>query len=134
MEALTVTLETAKKLKAAGFHQSTLFHHVITPEHKGLEGQVYGERSYITSYDLSIKNDDEDYIAAPTAQELANQLPSLAGRDDKFQLQITKATNEYQAWYSPIDDSTSLSHLYFEQADTVAEALALLWLKLQEDK
>jgi hypothetical protein len=123
MESLVVTLETAKKLKAAGFPQDTAF---CFDPHSPLPCRK------LSSNPKNEVADGKAVITAPTAQELAEQLPSLAGRDDKFQLQITKATNEYQAWYSPIDDTTKLSHLYFEQGDTIAEALAALWLNLHE--
>jgi hypothetical protein len=115
MESLVVTLETAKKLKAAGFPQDTAF--------------CFDPHSPLPCRKLSSNPKNE---VADGKAVITEQLPSLAGRDDKFQLQITKATNEYQAWYSPIDDTTKLSHLYFEQGDTIAEALAALWLNLHE--
>ena len=105
MENLTVTLETAKKLKEAGYPQDythAWYNHLIE--------LVWRERECYANTLLYV---------APTAQELADQLP--------MGVNLYKADNVYNATLSenPVIDG------YF---DTMAEALAALWLKLKESK
>jgi hypothetical protein len=110
MDSLVVTLDTAKKLKAAGFPQDTAFtwgRHVL-----GHTAIVRGAK------------DDGwlDQWAAPTSQEIANQL------DGGATISKNPRRDEYGAWMAghPSDP--------FSEAATMSEAMALLWLKLQEAK
>jgi hypothetical protein len=104
MESLVVTLETAKKLKAAGFPQTTADYWLKQPK--------WAWRVGLDKYSATNRN------AAPTAQEIADQLPSYA--------KVRKNVDRYFA------DAHGLSEPVV--ASTMAEALALLWLKLQEAK
>jgi hypothetical protein len=107
METLTVTLETAKKLKAAGFPQET-FARYAEDEHLMVDYINSSKRTEWYEYD----------IAAPTAQEIADQLP---GQWHIFKKPYLDGT-QYTARASEI----------FSVAYTMAEALAALWLKLHE--
>lgn len=117
MEELVVSLETAKKLKAAGFPQGTAW-------------SWYGDKSSSLISTEHLEPDLADgagFIAAPTAQEIADQLPKAQGQ--RF-LHLAYPINLWIADYtSNIDSSPILSG---ETGDTIVEALAPLWLKLNE--
>ncbi|SDP33532.1 hypothetical protein SAMN04487914_108105 [Arthrobacter sp. ok909] len=125
MESLVVTLETAKKLKAAGFPQNTGIAwsrlHTIDGSYAAVDSGV-----------LSVG--DGTVIAAPTAQEIADQLP------DDVELfkdpTIYADDGKHRNWQGgpgyvaqPFDRRDMAVH-----GKTMAESLALLWLKLQEAK
>lgn len=115
MESLVVTLETAKALKAAGFPQKSLyFWHTSADMRKWLNHDPGGAMVYSTTGDY----------AAPTAQEIADQLPRQIAvtKMDKYVAEIGEAGEEEYKWVSAVT------------ADTMAEALASLYLKLQEPK
>jgi len=59
-------------------------------------------------------------IAAPAAQEIADQLPGF------WSVVNSKVTSNYHAAYHGSDERVNAN------ADTMAEALALLWLKLHK--
>jgi len=107
LEALVVTLETAKKLKAAGFSQTTALAWEILAKGVSAIGVV-------GSNDFGSMGATD--IAAPTAQELADQL------HESISISIdSQRTCRVSSWSRE-----------FAEADTMAEALALLWLKLHE--
>jgi hypothetical protein len=113
MEDLVVSLETAKRLKAAGFDQRTHFawhqDHPFTDESFHLHAFEPDE--------VQLPTDGERY-AAPTAEEVAARLP-----DDGFALlRLPRST-------SPRYRSNSFARSC--EADTMAEALAGLYLKQQ---
>jgi len=122
MEALTVTLEMAKKLKAAGFPQTAEF---VWSDFTGSTGD---SKALLVRERTSGGN---DIAAAPTAQELADQLPDgyFALRDREG---YSNKAGDWLAWETENGvydkDGNEL------RADTMAEALALLWLKLEEAK
>lgn len=128
MESLVVSLNMAKKLKAAEFpqgHNKYLFFWITEAgKHqtfRKLDSQD-GARYYRNQPDYFVA------LAAPTAQELADQLPKLVGKY-RF-LHLSYPVSKWVADYtlsvdaSPIRDSVV--------GDTMAEALANLWLKLHE--
>jgi hypothetical protein len=114
VERNVITLETAIKLKAAGFPQDTQ--------------SFWRERNEIRddwdwslepyNYDTDVLLGDE--IAAPSAQEIADQLPTFWGKTPLI-VQKSEVVGNYVAAYGRD----------FEAADTMAEALAALWLKLK---
>jgi hypothetical protein len=106
MENNVVTLETAKKLKAAGFPQTSAY---MWREFKDGGGELQRRRG---------RQIGEFEFAAPTAQEIADQLPEMYA--------VKKAVGEptyYTAWDWNMDDK----HI---DAPTMAEALAPLYLRL----
>jgi hypothetical protein len=133
MESLVVTLETAKKLKAAGFPQARIKmeHWWIQNEEGFVSLEVMGLRSgegdsYF--YPRVYENHGWDVYSAPTAQELASR---LTWGNHSVQLTLVKRKDgKYAASYAAVDGSAS----FVEVADTMAEALAALWLKLEESK
>jgi hypothetical protein len=110
MENLVVTLEPAKKLKAAGFPQASYCSWVeVEPALKDWQLLVSHE-----GY--------SEFLAAPTAQEIADQLPeNFDTYKDRgvYWAQITTDVDGYA-------ESTS-----GDWCSTMAEALAALWLELQ---
>lgn len=118
MEHLVVSLETAKKLKAAGFPQKTalLWAHPTRANVEWHVSQYAGLHRGQT-------------IAAPTAQEIADQLPAAIKDADLLMSVVKQESGSHWASY---EKSAGGDYSFF--ADTMAEALAQLWLKLQEVK
>lgn len=114
MENNVVTLETAKKLKAAGFPQNSAYTYV------GFDPG--GELPYRYKLQPSYMEIDELYFAAPTAQEVADQLPEL--------IQIDRDKGYWFACRR--DTGQGRRMLEHGEGTTMAEALAALWLKLRE--
>ena len=106
MKRNVVTRETAKKLKAAGFPAVSMWHYSesMTPP----DELFFTQSSGLMQFD----------IVAPTAQEIADQLPGF------WSVVNSKVTSNYYAAYHGSSDKVNAD------ADTMAEALALLWLKL----
>ena len=133
MESLVVTFKTANKLKAAGFPQDTYFRWA---ENKDATPRIWTIGTTHPSFTL---------IAAPTAQDIADQLPlEITITDDKeynfLEKYKTKKRTEieyqvmYKAGYRTALNDDGSTWETSQEADTMAEALALLWLKLQETK
>lgn len=104
MENNCVSLETAKRLKAAGFEQETAYKWCFYPDGVHLQNDPYGD----------------DYIAAPTAQEIVDQFINMG------QLDIRHYGGNWSASLLKYSDR-GIHKTY----PTMAEALASLWLKLQ---
>lgn len=125
MENLTVTLDTAKKLKAAGFPQDSYL------KWSWSFGEDVGDGAPLEAHLLPMSTEIEDEYnveAAPTAQEIADQ---LAWGVHSTQLTLLKREDDkYAASYAAFNGSAD----FVEVAPTLAEALAALWLKLQEAK
>jgi hypothetical protein len=109
MERNVVSLETAKKLKAVGFPRRSMWHYS--------EGMDPSDELFFTQSSGSTQFD----IAASTAQEIADQLPG------SWSVVNSKVTSNYHAAYHG-----SGGDRVNADADTLAEALANLLLKLVE--
>jgi len=135
----TVTLETAKKLREAGFPQET--------HHKWIEGSN-GQGVYFLDCDLRViaSHKGWDIVAAPTAEEVLDQLPAwIKMEDDEGQayLIVEKYEDEnnencnykvkYESAYAEYPEPSRLidEDLWFV---TLAEAAAKMWLYLKEHK
>lgn len=116
MESLTVTLDTAKRLEAAGFPQKSAMWWGERPtyEHMPDEWQLW-----------TSPWEGRVCFAAPTAQEIADQIVAINGA---LQLNFDKAGGS--KWWLNVG-TLELPHT---SAPTMAEALAALWLKLHEAK
>jgi hypothetical protein len=116
MERNVVSLKTAKKLKAAGFPGVSMWHYAdgIDPSDELFFAQFSG----LTQLD----------IAAPTAQEVADQLPRKIGDYCLFLEYGDDGT--LWACYRVVDSKAD--YMLYAEAETMAEALALLWLKINE--
>lgn len=109
MEPLVVTLETAQRLKAAGF--------TLDEPHMGWQ---QFEGTWIAQDWLEVDEDMEWYLA-PTAQEIADQLPSIWS--------IGSGLNgDYEAYTQDGDGVSEVTDEYTANGPTMAEALAALWL------
>ena len=107
MKRNVVTRETAKKLKAAGFPGMSMWHYS--------EGMTPPDELFFTQSKGLMQLD----IVAPTAQEIADQLPGF------WSVMNSKVTSNYHAAYHG-----GGSHKLNTEADTLAEVLANLLLKL----
>jgi hypothetical protein len=113
MERLCVSLETAKKLKAAKFPQRSQFYWVIT---------------MTTNYHLSwyegelpdVLKERNDCYAAPTAQEIMDQLKEF---HKPIELMLF-------GFHGPVSASLSRRGIMRQDAEVIVEALAALWFKL----
>ncbi len=135
----TVSLETAKQLKEAGFPQESHF--------KWVEGSN-GKGKYFIECDERVITSHAgwDTVAAPTAEEILERLPTLIksdqidGRDREYHLEINKIDSGYDLRY--IDRWTDLdtdkmartipNGGYFANA-SFAEAAAKLYLYLKKE-
>lgn len=106
MDKLVVSLETAKKLRAAGFPQDASYWHWF--------GGELTDPNWISATEY----DNDHRFAAPTAQEIADQLPTgwEVGPDH---------TGQYVVQAGGLQMNP-------EVGDTMAEALALLWLQVSK--
>jgi hypothetical protein len=126
MENNFVTLETAKKLKAAGFPQDCQFEYWVDTV-----GAWQAPRPTV------LKPTVRETYAAPTAQEIADQLPHFIG---DYQLLTMIAygvfgrpdTDTWQAGYFKVGNKVG-KNITDGLAPTMAEALAALYLKLKEN-
>ena len=109
MERNVVSLETAKKLKAVGFPRVSMWHYSERMDPP--DELFFTQSSGSTQFD----------IAAPTAQEIADQLPGF------WSVMNSKVTSNYHAAYHG-----SGGDRLNAEADTLAEVLANLLLKLVE--
>lgn len=114
MESLVASLNSAKKLKAAGFPQRC---HAKYRLIKDSGAELHHRRGTMNVFD----------IAAPTAQEIADQLPKILSTG---QYLLMECNYEYVCGYAEYGELGSM----YGSGDTMAEALALLWLKLQEGR
>jgi hypothetical protein len=117
MEKLVVSLETARKLKAAGFDQRTAWawHQDHPSGENGFHLHALGAGR---PSDGELPSEGECY-AAPTADELAAQMS-----DDGFALLRLPRT--------PSPRYRANAYTRSSEADTMAEALAGLYLRQHE--
>lgn len=113
MENNVVTLETAKKLKAAGFEQKSAWH------------WYFYQKQWRLGYIGPVVWDDTN-LAAPTAQELADQFKGIG----MVEIKMSRHNNQSVSAWLNIQDMSG--RLVYGAGDTMAEALAALYLKLKE--
>ena len=116
MERNVVSLEIAKKLKAARFPGVSMWHYS--------EGMDPSDELFLTQFSGLTGFD----IAAPTAQEIADQLPK---RVNEFCL-FLEYGDDGSLWACYRVVNSTSDYMLYAEADTMAEALALLWLKLNK--
>jgi hypothetical protein len=109
MEKLVVTFETAKKLKEAGFPQQTEFMW-------GSPNEIGAREDYKEGWWSRLH-------AAPTAQEIADRLPK------QVPIAVGEPLGEFYMHHEGPWEA-GYTRFGYTEADTMAEALALLWLKL----
>lgn len=122
MENNTASFDTAQMLKAAGFPQDYENKHCLHWWESGYSGSKFvATDSEIESYRSKRYADEtHDFVklcAAPTAQEIADQLPGI----------VTISRYAGRIWEAEFKRS-------YVKGDTIAEAFALLWLQLDEVK
>lgn len=115
MESLVVSLATAQKLKAAGYSQSPMLWYW-----QG-DNLVYNFNGNASGRD--------GFIAAPTAQEIADQL--------SIEVRLYRQHRMWTAIATQVMVATEHDRVRMEaegRNENMAEALAALYLKLQEEK
>lgn len=130
MAVKTVSLETAKALKDAGFRQDTYFYwnHVMVNNRGKLEWQLDYR-----------KIGDRNNIPAPTTDKLLEELPCQFKYGGAwFDLQITKWPKEYKVQYVEFyfndDNLLEISDSLCEfKVESLPEALAQMWLWLKKE-
>lgn len=110
MENNVTTVETSERLKAAGFSQETAMCWIQLPS---TDSPILMTRNANPHTTL-------DWYAAPTAQEIADQLPPIVVHHF--------ANGAYSAREYPDYDPL------YVKADTLAEVLAPLWIELAETR
>lgn len=110
-----VSLELAKKLKEAGYPQESLFYWWDI------------KRDRLCSELPTGDYDKNNYISAPIASELLEELPRFIG-DKEALLYLTKADDHYISGYM-----TKSSYLEIKKVGkTASESLGNLWLHLKQ--
>lgn len=126
----TVTLETAKALKEAGFRQETDFYwsqlHYSRPN----------ELPKIVHESDCRHKEQRDLFSAPSSDEILELLPHTVTKPGYSQLYLLtlwkENANEYHVAYSPLWE---LSHFEAQtfSGDNPAEILAAMWLYLKKE-
>jgi hypothetical protein len=111
-----VALETAKKLKASGFPQKSRLAYM-------------GPLGDSEEYDLTIGSSNQFEYAAPTAQEIADQLEA-AEEETLHGLTLFRYNDRISGWEAAIPAREPEDGRMFARGDTMAEALANLYLML----
>lgn len=135
MQHNTPSLQTSKGLKDAGFPHDKASryycggHTYYYDDPKGkweacAETELLDDEGYCESAGLTT----EFTIAAPTAQELADELPVSIEHEFPNSLCVTKDTDKYWASYDHVDED-----IIAASGETMAEALASLYIKLNGD-
>ena|SRR5215216_4573253 len=124
MERSVVTLKTAKKLEAVGWPTDPEFAWVPYTQGDVWRGDLD------VHWQVEPYHGQSDVVRAPTAQEIADQLPKH--KDGKWlSIEWDGIADEPEEWFAKFLDVSGhdgpVTH-----APTMAEALALLWLKLKE--
>jgi hypothetical protein len=121
MENNVVTLDTAKKLKAAGYrHETALAWHVPNIYKDGVATLMLA--SQLPAMDIPMEQ-----LYAPTAQEIADQLPQNGWPYRNIRIEFHARRDELP-WSASFGSETTA------YADTITEAAAALWLKLEATK
>lgn len=123
----TVSVDTARQLKAAGFPQETEFWWINTSHRVTADGKrinYYNRLGYKTDLDhLASLHED---LAAPIAEEILQTLPGAFGRDNSIHIPtFIKDDAIYMAFFTSDDSSDTLPSF---REHTLAEALAQMWL------
>jgi hypothetical protein len=136
MENNVVTLETAKKLKAAGFPQDdSPYYWYRCTEGYGPDWHLIGNADHrfkttIGGQSLCFRQDDyDDLLSAPIAQEIMDELVSDRRSGD---LTFRPFNEDDKSWLLEADGRRST--YYVEDDNNIAELVAGAWLKLHESQ
>jgi hypothetical protein len=112
----TVTLETAKLLKAAGFPQENSHYYWKTQN-------IYGVEKSQLVYDIAVEDlkGRRTLFAAPAAEEVLDQLPN--GTRIQKNVSNYSCSIHYPKW----------SWVGTTQGENAAEAVAQIWLRLKKE-
>lgn len=124
MENNVVTLETAKKLKVAGFPQHSAYGWGYSQDAPAAAPELEGKITWYLAEGTGF-----GAIAAPTAQEIMDELISNRYSSD---LKFRPFNAADKSWMLEAESQFSL--YYIEDDNNIAELLAGAWLKLHETK
>lgn len=118
MERNHVSLESAKRLKTAGFPQKS---YSFWYDDSGPGRAFLADSDYVY-----LGLEEWHRIAAPTAQEVADELPN------ELQPEIVNGLRQFKTFYMHHEGPWEAGYEVFGyvEAETMVEALALLWLKI----
>ena len=129
MEKFVTSLETAQALAAANFPLDTFF--MWDRYNPNPNNDTLPQTAWRIEQSRRI-NDRICCIAAPTAEEIAEQLPdTLPIHDRTYVLTMDRALGKFSAAYKAAFGGRGLEHVVSD-APTIADALGKLWLELQE--
>lgn len=123
-ETKCVSLETAKRLKAAGFPQETEREYRHTDVMEGVDDHLLVFSKQLIGCDVY------DRIAAPDAQEIGEMLPrfvEIDGSEWWFEGGKDSGNSWYAAYSKEHEDG--LTKVFFCESESEARAAAWLWLK-----
>lgn len=122
----TVSLETAKKLKEAGFRHGTYLCWTTWSEYASMGiGTDLGPYYRMQGYQDFIL----DWVSAPTTDELLEELPYRITRENYIaELWIHKNSSDYVVCYT---GQPHTDNKYFEN-ESLPEALASMWIYLKQ--
>ncbi len=121
----TITLETAQQLKAAGFPQNAEYYWASGDDNPTRSATEQMKWRLRTKQELKQAPAQGTRYAAPTAEEVLEQLPD---RVDQYRLIILKS----KGWFT-VQYGTVRPVAFSEVAQSLAEAAALLWLDLKKE-
>lgn len=139
----TVSLETAKALKEAGFRQDTLFYFVKAKYDKEFHLSMFKtqeafEENYIVYDGIGISSHSSVEIElaiesypAPTTDELLEELPDFL--DGSALLYWKKLWQGKTCYFAEISTLNARKESKFFSGDSLPEALAKMWLHLKKE-
>lgn len=125
MSFKTVTLETAKLLKHAGFRQDTHFSHADWSVNEG---------SYQFDETSSFKCVGKEFLfAAPTTEELLEDLPVGSELWTGYYRHLAMWPHDSNNWQCAYVLPEGSGYFGWQEAKTLTEVLAQMWLWLKNE-
>lgn len=125
MENNVVSLQTAKKLKEAGFPQVTYFYHVqYSNDHETNRSTICRYQDMSIEFQHPDKYHDERRFAAPMAEEVLREL--------KGRIQIDRYEDGKWGLFWRENATKMIANNHKEHADSLVEAAAVMYIYLKE--
>lgn len=126
------SLEISKQLKEAGFPQITTFYHVqYSDDPQTNRSTLARHQDLSVEYKHPDKEHDGRRFAAPTAEEVLDQLPTNSSCNKGSSVWVVKY------WWGehpdPLREADSTTHWHAEKDKSLSEAAAKMWLYLKKE-